>query len=531
MKYTGSNHVTIIPLPIRLLQCTILNVLFILIILSFLSKDDEYGVVGMVQPVQEQQQRTEEQVLLQRRVQDLSLIFSGMYIPTTDVTYQSTIDVDQKEIIDLLDQVTGTSTQDSTYINDAYSIYTQRLRLFSSTDGEIYRMDETEFFPFFTLYLNYMGDSDYAHDFISAGYNDTATTSGYSGNFKLNLYSLPGGLIEIIQYGTLLLSMVQYIIRDVDVAIQECIACPSDQNGTGTCGMNTLDEAVAYYIGSIQSTVSNAYDGYLLYAHAEQLCQFFNTCDGTITLVNSDGTTSSSTTRSSLLSSRVNMILIEQFRNIQQSLKDGVCIDAMMYRNIVVQQMFVPMIQGIIRSMYYTEQEIASEYCYADATIYGASILPLIYNCSNTDADLLYDQIKPGNDDDNIIRNATLVQEILERNYYCLGISSNDIGIYDPSIMVDFGRCGQPTPAPVVVETSNPKPVSSTTLDIPTITPNTIDISVSNSPTTFIQPVPPTSPTTTDKTSGSFACNNNNIKISIILLMIMTIIMSMKLLE
>jgi hypothetical protein len=172
------------------------------------------------------------------------------------------------------------------------------------------------------------------------------------------------------------------------------------------------------------------------------------------------------------------------------------------------------MIQGTIRSTYYTEQSIVSEYCSADATMYGASILPLIFNCSTADADLLFDQTKP-NSDAKI--NATLVQEILIRNYNCLGITSDDVGTFDPNIMVEWGRCGQPTPAPVVTV---PKPVSTENATVTTPTATPIIITETSSPTTFINPIEQAP--TKETTSGCYGRRIESMQqVPIILIMIL----------
>ena len=401
------------------------------------------------------------------------------YQPITDVSYQSTIDVDQQQIENLLSQITGRSKiQDQTFLDQAYAIYTRRLRTLSSADGTAFRKpsNTNEFLSFFYLYIEYMGNSDFAHDFITAGFNDTATTAGYSGNFKLVEYNLPGGLQNVIELGTIILTLVQYIIRNVDVAIEECVLCANMNDTTSDCGLSLIDEAAAYYVGSLQSATSNSYEGYLLYGTADRLCQLFNTCDGTIIL---NGVT--------ITTSRVNMIAIQQLINLQSNIQSRSCIpddddetiatsrnagsEILEFRNILVSQLFIPIFQGLIRSVHYTKQSIVSDFCNADATMYAASILPLILNCTgNGDAKLLFDHTRP---DRTVSTNATLINEILFRSYNCFGITSNDIGTFDPDVMVQWGRCGQPTPAPVVPTPTAPSTSapSSATIVVATMTP------------------------------------------------------------
>ena len=418
------------------------------------------------------------------------------YTPITNVTYQSTIDVDQQQIENLLSQITGSNTQqDQTFIDQANEVYTQRLRTLSSADGtEFLKPSNTnEFLSFFYLYLEYMGDSDFAHDFINAGFNDAATTSGYSGNFKLVEYSFPGGLQNVVQVGTIVLTLLQYVIRNLDVAIEECAICSNTNDVTSDCGLSLIDEAAAYYVGSLQSTVSNSYEGFLLYGAADRWCQLFNTCDGTITFNDATITTS-----------RVNMIVMQQLLNLQSNVQSRSCNpdDATIttFRNIIVSQLFVPIIQGLIRSVYYTEQSVVSDFCDADATMYAAAILPLVLNCTgDDDAELLFDHTRP---DRTVPTNATLVHEILKRNYDCLGISSSDIGTFNPDVMVEWGRCGQPTPAPVVSKPTTPAPSSGT-------------IVATTTPTQFVAPIQE-QPVATPTTSSGWTLSDGTILIAVV---------------
>ena len=419
------------------------------------------------------------------------------YTSVTDVSYQTTIDVDQQQIENILSQITGSDKQqDQAFIDQAYAIYTQRLRSLSSEDGSTFRKpsNENEFLSFFSLYVEYMGSSDFAHDFITAGFNDTVTAAGYTGNFQLVDYSLPGGLQNVIQLGTVILTLVQYIIRNVDVAIEECIICVNMNDSTSDCGVSLIDEAAAYYVGSLQSSLANSYEGYLLYGTADRLCQLFNTCDGTITVDDSTVSTSRANTiallqQLTVSTSRVNMIALQQLTNLQANIQSRLCNDdtTMLYRQILVSQLFVPIVQGLIRSVHYTEQSIVSDYCSADATMYAAAILPLVNNCTGSkDAKLLFDQTKPNRASRT---NATLVNEILQRSYDCLGISSNDIGTFDADMMVEWGRCGQPTPAPVV-----PSPISLP----PTSAPSSATVLATTAPA-----IPPVAPPVSSPTATS----------------------------
>jgi hypothetical protein len=375
------------------------------------------------------------------------------YALITDVTNSSTIDVDQSAIEQLLLQLTGSSkANDDVLLQQAYALYSQRLRLLS-TDGEVMRDANGEFFPTFALFLDYMGSSDYAHDFVDAGYNGTVTTSGYSGNYNFVKYSLPGGRSQVIQQVPILFSSVQYVIRNLEVAVQQCSACLGSGTTGVDCGVALVDEAVALYVGSLQDTLSESDAGYMMYATADRLCQLFNTCDGSLASTGQP-------------TSRVNAFVMQQFAEMQQNVQQGLCVEAMSNRDRIKQQIFVPLIQGTIRSSYLNEGGTGSEYCAADAAIYGASILPLIFNCSSSDAKTLFEQTEPS----TTITSAVTVQELLANSYSCLGITADDVGTFSPDSVVKWGRCGQPTPSPIVV--TNPPGVAPTTPGtVPTAAP------------------------------------------------------------
>jgi hypothetical protein len=375
------------------------------------------------------------------------------YTPSTDVTYASTIDIDQQTIENLLSQMTGAGTgnsssgggtNDDSLILEAYNVYQQRLLSLSTVDGENMRDQNGLFFPVFAAFLYYMGQSNYAIDFIRAGYNGTVTISGYFGNFDFAQYNLPGGRTQVIQLGPIILSSVQYIIRNLDVALQLCSDCAMSGGSGNDCGPSLLDEAVAYYVGSIQDTVSTSDAGYMMYATADRLCQSFNTCDGTIS---STGQTTS----------RVNAVIMEQFTNMQQSLQQGQCVDATTNRDTIVQQIFIPFIQGTIRATYFNPNGNGSEFCSADAAMYAAAILPLIFNCSEADAKTIYEHTEPA----STVTDSAIVQETFMNNYNCLGLTTDDVGTFAPDVMVDWARCIFSTPAPAVA--TNPVTVPATT--------------------------------------------------------------------
>jgi hypothetical protein len=328
---------------------------------------------------------------------------------------QASIDLDQHIITEELAKQTADGFQEARTI---YSLHIQPL----SSDGEDMRDTNGEFFPYFQWFIDYYGQSNYADDFIVAAFDGGATISGMTGNFDFSLYTL-SGRAEAVDRSTVFLSIAMYVIRYLEVAIQECLGCTDASAG---CGASSLDNAVALYVGSFEGTDGSG-SGLLMYAEADTLCQRFKTCG-------EQGNSGSGT-------SKVNLNVMREFTSMQQNLLSWQCNAATANKDTIARQMFVPFVQGSLRSAYLLDAGNRSETTKAEGTIYAAAVLPVVYSCNQNDAEVIYDNMLPG-----ATASFAAVEAAFQENYDCMGIACEDVGgLWDDATGQYFdgaGPCG-----------------------------------------------------------------------------------------
>jgi hypothetical protein len=360
------------------------------------------------------------------------------------VVTQSRIDIDQQEFVRLV------SAADTGW-QAGLEFYNQSLlRTLSQTnDGEDMRNRSTqEFYTFFEPYLDYMGSAYYPHDFITNGLEGSVTTSGYTGNFDFSNVGQDGRSV-VAETAPVLLALFLYIVRNLELAVDDCHACvaasssPSDET---SCGLAWLDQAVAYYVGSLEGEDGSG-DGYLWYALADRLCSSFATCV-------SGGTTS-----------QVNTNVMDGFSTMQQNLQSGLCSEASNNKNAIRTQLSIPLVQGVTLALFQVDDD--SELFAIEATMYAAALLAPIQACNAVDASVLYEATKPGGS-----LSWTTVHRTLQVHYPCLGLTCEDVGglwnELEGAYYSGFEPCGTiPTVSPVPVDTptaSTAAPISSTPL-------------------------------------------------------------------
>lgn len=209
------------------------------------------------------------------------------------------------------------------------------------------------------------------------------------------------------------MSIWMYVIRMLETAVVHCYSgcytaddCPSTGNAA-----NALDQAVAFYTGSLQGSDGSG-DGVLLYELAKQRAVNFRTAGPSGNSVEGDAL--------------VNIEIFQQFQSMQQSLAQGNCKAAQSSKNIVAQKMTIPLVQGALESCYLTDSDPSAPVQFAaQGTAYGAAILPIVANCNQEDAITIYQNMhtNQGNTCDfNVVKPA------FEKNYACMGITASDVG-------------------------------------------------------------------------------------------------------
>lgn len=255
-----------------------------------------------------------------------------------------------------------------------------------------------DFYHDMQMAVNYYGHADFADKIIEAAFDGTAAEFE-KGTLDFSVYDKIGRT-EVIEKATAYIAIGMFAIRHLEVALTQC--------GTPDAP-GEVDRAVALYTGALQSEDGT---GNLFYSLAEKRCRDFKTCGHR-------GKDSSGT-------SKVNLEIFEEFRQMQENLQNNRCPDAKANKERIAHLYYVPLIQGTLRYAYMTSQsEVWSEKEEAEGAVFAAAVLPVVNFCSPEDAKLIYENMKPGQDIKTIFRD---VKQAFENNYDCMQVTCNDVG-------------------------------------------------------------------------------------------------------
>ncbi len=122
----------------------------------------------------------------------------------------------------------------------------------------------------------------------------------------------------------------------------------------------------------------------------------------------------------------VNTIVFDTFIDGKKQLIRGNCEEAKDRANQIKMLMIVPIIQGLIRAVYALDiQNDFQETTQGMGSAYAAAILPLVSECNEGNAEIIYNDLKPGN---SLKGSYEVVKASLERSYECLGINCEHVG-------------------------------------------------------------------------------------------------------
>jgi hypothetical protein len=209
-------------------------------------------------------------------------------------------------------------------------------------------------------------------------------------------------IIETIVKGTVCLNIYQYVIWEMEDAINECSTSTSNS-------VHAWDQAVAFYTGSSELDEGQGI-GYLLHTLADKNCETFRTCGALANQIHGH--------------SKANIDIFSEFKKGQALLLDGKCSDISKVKERVENLMAVPMIQGAIRYAYIRAEMVGDSSAQADGASFAAAVLPLVHYCNPLHASLIYHELSVGSGKPSV----SAVKSAFEDNYICLGISCADIG-------------------------------------------------------------------------------------------------------
>jgi len=205
----------------------------------------------------------------------------------------------------------------------------------------------------FGVYTGYFGSDNYADEIIANVLTSIAPFDQASGEQRAELVA--GYLNEMVMYMAVLQKLYQ--------AAQ---SCESDKGQS----QQSLDQAVAYYVGSMEGSAAGGLaGGQLLYATSKSLCDDFSKCvEGA--------------------NSEVNQKLIAAFSAMIVSIQLSACAEVQTALSDIETLLPVPLIQG---SLHYADVNSKLSQGAADASLgtadpFASSMAPFIANVNSDDA-------------------------------------------------------------------------------------------------------------------------------------------------
>merc|ERR1711937_987980 len=288
------------------------------------------------------------------------------------------------------------------------------MKMSTTAEEKMFRCENCPFATY-AKFREYYGFFDYADKWIQAAFDGTGTKVFARGNASFNRYGFKGKA-EAIKKATAYMSIWMYVIREMEDALSDC----KDNCKKTGCNDDTVrawDEAVAYYTGSLEG-IDGQGSGKLLYALADKRCANFRTCGDLAK--ETEGT------------SHVNRQIIRFLTLGSRMLTQAKCTEAREYKEKVEAMMTVPLIQGTLRYAHITSTQPSSgEKAEAERAVFAASILPIVAACDDDAADVIFKNMKTGqNNSANFIE----VKRAFESIYDCIGIRGQDVGgVWDPA--------------------------------------------------------------------------------------------------
>jgi len=263
------------------------------------------------------------------------------------------------------------------------------------------------FYDDFQKFLDYYGDSDYSDKFALAALAGNSLSIGGK-TFDFSSYDFEARA-EVVKKTTAYMGTAMYVIRELEDALDDCVASDSTRNDDA---VKALDEAVAFYTGSLEGSAGGSGSGVQFYALANKRCQNLNTC----------GTSGDANTGNS----KVNHDIFKEFDRMQQNLNTVSCADARKNKEDIAKKLFVPLVQGTIRYAHIQEnQPDSGTKAESEGAVFAAAVLPVVHACNTADATTIYQNMRP---ESGLTADFNAVKNAFERNYACMGITCADVG-------------------------------------------------------------------------------------------------------
>jgi hypothetical protein len=290
--------------------------------------------------------------------------------------------------------------------------------LSTSAEERMRSCESCPYFPDFQLFKDYYGTSSYADSWIMAAFFRNVTEDFTYGDTNFDGLTRQGRA-EGVERGTVFLSVLMYVIRALEQSLVDCKA----DCGSADCdanGVHSLDEAVAFYTGSLEVTGSKEGKGVFLYSHAYYRALEARTGGEHDNAEGGDA--------------NVNIKVFQEFNAMKGLLSGGKCEEAAKTKDAIVNHLKVPMIQGLLRVAFQREHWAPDAGKKAEVDMltvwgatYAASVLPWIHDCDADTAKEVFDMMRVGSSNTDV--DFSRMQDIIEPLYpSCLKITCEEVG-------------------------------------------------------------------------------------------------------
>ena len=298
------------------------------------------------------------------------------------------------------DDVEGNQNDNSLY----------QLSKYAATNWRIHTDPANSYYKFFTKFTDYYGKAEFAHltnEAIDQQGRFEFDVGHY--DFTDTIFKSRADFFELItSYSVMGLN----VIKELEEAVLDC---KDECFHPGNCmkeSVESMDDAVAYYVGHLQQEDGN---GHLLYGLANQMCTYFKTCG-------EDGDSTEGT-------AKVNLDLFEIFNEMKSALKNAKCDAAKDAKNRASSLIMVPFVQGFIFNVYLREHEVYPEYTKDGALPFAAVVLPLLASCDMEEASNVgFDFVDYNLGEPKVTEKFNKIVHDIEDYYWCMDMCCADIG-------------------------------------------------------------------------------------------------------
>jgi hypothetical protein len=255
----------------------------------------------------------------------------------------------------------------------------------------------------------YYGTTDYADAWIEAALNGTATDFSL-GNANFTTFD---ALLrkDVMVTAPKVLNLWMYVVRMMEFATVRC-DLPCGQQSGDRCDdfpVRAWDQSVAFYTGSLEG-IDGQGKGIFLYDLADSMCQTFKTCS-------EEGNTETGI-------SSVNVRIMNLFQEGQLTVLRRECAQASAIKDQIVTLMTIPLIQASLYSAHV--RNFTTSFEEVKSATYAAAVLPIVNECSNSDAETIFSNLGLGQANTSL--DTLAVKNAFEKNYDCMGLTCQDIG-------------------------------------------------------------------------------------------------------